>query len=1064
MRLLRLKIRNIASLRGEHEVNFEDIQRHSSLFAITGETGAGKSTILNSIGLALYGQVYKKNVQQIDLVTLGEKDGSIELIFQAGGKTYLADWRARVRKQNGEPYSTPQSPIRILYELEGKEFSGNKKASEKKVDDLLNLDFDQFCKCIILNQGEFARFLTSSFTERKEILEKLYPGEMLESMGRELQIELDVLKKEKNELEIKLGELKIEEDTGEGLLEKKNELRKELDHLEASLISVESLDRHFASLCSYHEKNLINDRKKDDLKLTLKVETSKFNELLKNGEELSQLHQDSLKILDKRLPELQECLKKEEQIRNLSETLFTLGQKEKQLQMERRKLKEKLDDSESELKTLTQAHAEANAKIASTLTDLKSKADDLEPFIDRVSEKELLDKEVAGKSEILKVHELSGKELGLLVKTLEEEHALIPADLPTEETKLQARKQELKLLQEKEARQLVIREEAQKEILRLTDMVSKTKLQLEEEQRKLKTLQTEIIPIETTLGLQEIILARNLCLTHAIETELKTCPVCETPVEKDHLIELRNRLGGADFNEMRKLLDLKKHDQLKTEAIVNALKEKLIADGAAVTEKRKICEAQTEPSFNPAQLEEIDRKLEELRGKIQNKQKLEKDISQRKAELERIRKLYVTAKGELTTIQEKLKVKASQVEALHAGLVSLIPEITPESMREFRLLRQNFLSYLDVERKHQKLLQEKFHIEENQKRIETELHSLASEVDSQTKQRAKLETEVKAIVKDSSAALIIKELTELNRTHSENLRRHLEIQKRQELSLKDSQGRLSQMDELSKDYDLQFTSELHAVRACGDKIPEPLLRFKEIALELNSPSELFSPLSDLIGTEKKLLKEKADTCRMTFSSVSTRLSEWEKRQDKIQLLELKYADNKNALARKNRLYEVLGKDELRTFVLSLVEENLILQTNEELQKLCQGRYEIVHQTRSMKMMPEFYILDKFREGGRRKVSTLSGGETFMVSLAMALGLAEMTRGKAEIDSLFIDEGFGTLDQDSLGDVLDMLQQIQTRGLMVGLISHVKSLTDSLSINLRVNKNSSGNSSIQLVTN
>jgi exonuclease SbcC len=88
----------------------------------------------------------------------------------------------------------------------------------------------------------------------------------------------------------------------------------------------------------------------------------------------------------------------------------------------------------------------------------------------------------------------------------------------------------------------------------------------------------------------------------------------------------------------------------------------------------------------------------------------------------------------------------------------------------------------------------------------------------------------------------------------------------------------------------------------------------------------------------------------------------------------------------------------------------------------------------------------------------------MVSLAMALGLAEMTRGQAEIDSLFIDEGFGTLDQESLEDVLDMLQQIQTRGLTVGIISHIKTLTNALPVNLVLNKRPDGTSSINYRNN
>ena len=189
MRLIKLRIKNIASLKGEHEIDFASIQSQSPLFAITGETGAGKSSILNSIGMVLYGKVYKSNLTQNDLVTLGEKEGQIELIFQAQEKNYLALWRARVRKQNGEFYSTPQPAQREIYVLDGDQFESHKTILNVRAEELLNLDFDQFCKCIILNQGEFAKFLSSSFTERKDILEKMYPGEMFDKLSTKLKEE-----------------------------------------------------------------------------------------------------------------------------------------------------------------------------------------------------------------------------------------------------------------------------------------------------------------------------------------------------------------------------------------------------------------------------------------------------------------------------------------------------------------------------------------------------------------------------------------------------------------------------------------------------------------------------------------------------------------------------------------------------------------------------------------------------------------------------------------------------------------------------------------------------------
>jgi len=203
---------------------------------------------------------------------------------------------------------------------------------------------------------------------------------------------------------------------------------------------------------------------------------------------------------------------------------------------------------------------------------------------------------------------------------------------------------------------------------------------------------------------------------------------------------------------------------------------------------------------------------------------------------------------------------------------------------------------------------------------------------------------------------------------------------------------------------------------------------------------------------------------MKLATSLEKLSDWQKRKTKAQGLIILQKEIRRKAERLQNLFEVLGRDELRSFVLSLVEKNLIIQTNNELKNLCQGRYEITHQNKGMKLSPEFFIYDKYREGGKRKISTLSGGETFMVSLAMAMALAELTRGHAEIDSLFIDEGFGTLDQDSLEDVLTVLNQIQTRGLLVGIISHVKVLTDSLAVNLHLTKKQNGNSSLKLIVN
>jgi len=98
----------------------------------------------------------------------------------------------------------------------------------------------------------------------------------------------------------------------------------------------------------------------------------------------------------------------------------------------------------------------------------------------------------------------------------------------------------------------------------------------------------------------------------------------------------------------------------------------------------------------------------------------------------------------------------------------------------------------------------------------------------------------------------------------------------------------------------------------------------------------------------------------------------------------------------------------------------------------------------------------------RPVSTLSGGESFLVSLSLALGLSELARRKISIDSLFLDEGFGTLDRETLETALNALSTIESRGKMVGIISHVEALKEWIPLQIRVEKIGGGSSIVKLM--
>jgi len=110
---------------------------------------------------------------------------------------------------------------------------------------------------------------------------------------------------------------------------------------------------------------------------------------------------------------------------------------------------------------------------------------------------------------------------------------------------------------------------------------------------------------------------------------------------------------------------------------------------------------------------------------------------------------------------------------------------------------------------------------------------------------------------------------------------------------------------------------------------------------------------------------------------------------------------------------------------------------------------------------ELEIIDSYQGNVERPVSTLSGGESFIVSLALALGLSALASQKIAIDSLFLDEGFGTLDTESLETALNALNLLQTSGKMVGVISHVEALKERIPLQIKLIPNGDGTSSVEV---
>ncbi|QKF74510.1 putative exonuclease SbcCD, C subunit (plasmid) [Aliarcobacter faecis] len=217
-----------------------------------------------------------------------------------------------------------------------------------------------------------------------------------------------------------------------------------------------------------------------------------------------------------------------------------------------------------------------------------------------------------------------------------------------------------------------------------------------------------------------------------------------------------------------------------------------------------------------------------------------------------------------------------------------------------------------------------------------------------------------------------------------------------------------------------------------------------------------------LNEELKELQTSIDELQKSIGSLEKELeinaSNMKKHEDKIKELENK----KEAFKVWIKLNEMIGSasgDKFAKFAQGITLDQLIYLANKHLQILS-PRYELQRSSDSSKLL-EIEIIDGFQGDVVRPVSTLSGGESFIVSLSLALGLSALASQKISIDSLFLDEGFGTLDSDSLELALNALNQLQSSGKMVGVISHVEALKERISLQIRVTPKGDGTSVLNL---
>lgn len=239
---------------------------------------------------------------------------------------------------------------------------------------------------------------------------------------------------------------------------------------------------------------------------------------------------------------------------------------------------------------------------------------------------------------------------------------------------------------------------------------------------------------------------------------------------------------------------------------------------------------------------------------------------------------------------------------------------------------------------------------------------------------------------------------------------------------------------------------------------ETRIRDKVTMLEKEINRQITSEPPDKLINELKALSCQLKTIQQEIGGISQRLTDnndaRNRQKDKAKLIE----EQKKQCSRWNMLHELIGSADgkkYRNFAQGLTFEIMIKYANQQLSKMT-DRYILV---RDKKVPLELNVVDTYQAGEIRSTRNLSGGESFIVSLSLALGLSSMASNNVRVDSLFLDEGFGALDEDALDTALETLAGLNQDGKLIGVISHVTILKDRISTMIQVKPISGGRSEI-----
>ena len=1074
MRPIYLEIEGLQSYKSLQKIDFEKLMENG-LFGIFGKTGSGKSTVLDAITLALYGKVSRaaRGTQGI----MNNECDRMRVLFKfsllTGGNrnVYLIE---RVFARKNENSIEPKLSRMFLCKPEGElPLAEKAKDIEQAVRELIGLEYEDFTRAVVLPQNKFQEFLTMEKAKKLSMLERLFNlGEYGEKLNERVKVKSYEVEKE---LENVKGTLSAVENSDDNAL---NAAKEKFEALEASrdkeLEDFKAAEEKFASVKDLYETLAKLTKLESDLENALSEKD--YYDRIANKLRLSAKAKETEPLWDL-YKELVQKTKKD--AAKASELADNAGRTEELINRTKNKLNTVKQKAELTLPGLYAKKTKLTQSIdlqkrfdafTASIEQKEQKAEELKEASLKIAEEKNknqirrreIDAELAGYDTFFKENK---PKLAVRAKLLEGqrlENDMLSAQAEAEKAKGDLARVKL----EKENTEAEIKK-AESALSELTEKYEKRKGSIEGTINQYKSFKADYEEEKAKLEAEiEALLLNETAYKLSKNLEDGTpCPVCGS-VHHPTLAVL-NEESAARIEECRK--EIKHFEQeiadadkvifsftggygngQKAELLVEI--DKLMGDISAVSAKKElmlerleVLEKDYEKAFNAAEgaikvhfeknniLSKFmaENGFGSIREETEKLDDIEKELTSTESEMYRLREEKDSLAEKYNTVIEK----QGQVDTELASVISAAGEqrqTAAELEKQLSALVEEGTVYDEIAR------------------VEAEIGSINAEREDTEKQLSEHEAKRDEIV--GNIRLLENETVKTKAELEGTEKKIEEILKGTDISSPDIilQAKLS--DDMENNYNIAIS-----------KYESGITRMKtEIALSHEKLKGRTVTAADYDKAKSKYDKAaaKRDEMLSAFEVARNELEKVTVSNRKWKIVSENHSRLQNEIDALNAIKKLISGNK---FVEYVAEESLryvLLEASEILSMLTNGRYRI-----ELGQEGEFLVKDYLSGGSYRAVGTLSGGETFLTSLSLAVALSKQIqlKGKSPLEFFFLDEGFGSLDTELLDTVITSLEKLSSGSRVIGVVSHLRQLQERIPKRLYVSRNDDNSSFAVLET-